>query len=251
MRVTFLGTGTSTGNPQMLCSCKTCMSDNSKDKRLRTSVFIENDGDSILVDCGPDFRYQAIRANIKNIDGIIITHEHYDHIGGVDDIRPFNKKDKMPLYSYDRVLERLKVLLPYSFAANPYNGVPLISLNKVDNNDFLIGKTIITPVKLMHYKLPVLGLRIGDMAFLTDFNRIEPAELNKLLGVKILIIDALRQEPHISHNSLNEALDIISYLKPEQSWLIHMSHDMGLHNEVEKILPDKVKLSWDGLTIDM
>jgi len=251
MRVTFLGTGTSTGNPQLLCTCRTCVSEDPKDKRLRTSVYIENGEDSILVDCGPDFRYQVIRAGIKNIDGIIITHEHYDHIGGIDDIRPFNKNDKMPIFSYERVLDRIKVLLPYSFASNPYNGVPLIDLKSVDNDVFKIGNTKITPVKLMHYKLPVLGLRIGDLAYLTDFNCINEVELIKLLGIKVLIIDALRKEPHISHNSLNEALNIISILKPEQSWLIHMSHDMGLHSEVESILPDNVKLSWDGLSIDL
>lgn len=251
MRITFLGTGTSTGNPQMLCGCSTCMSDNPKDKRLRSSVYIETNDSSILIDCGPDFRQQAIRAGIKAIDAVILTHEHYDHVGGIDDIRPFCSKEGMPFYGYERVLERLKIIMPYSFASNPYNGVPVLKLHSVFTNDFMINETRITPIDLLHFKLPVLGLRINNFAYLTDFNKISENEIRKLYGLKLLVVDALRKEPHISHNSLSEAIHLIKEVKPEQSLLIHMSHDMGLHDNVDPCLPEGVHLSWDGLKFEI
>ena len=251
MRITFLGTGTSTGNPQMLCGCHTCISKNPKDKRLRSSVFIETNDSSILIDCGPDFRQQAIRADIKAIDAVILTHEHYDHVGGIDDIRPFCNNEGMPIYSYERVLERLKIIMPYSFASNPYNGVPVLKLHPVFTHEFMINQTRVIPIDLLHYKLPVLGLRIDNLAYLTDFNKISEKEIEKLHGVKLLVVDALRAKPHISHNSLSEALQLIEAVKPEQSWLIHMSHDMGMQENVDPCLPDGVHLSWDGLKIEI
>ena len=251
MNITFLGTGTSTGNPQMLCNCRTCQSKNPKDIRLRSSIYIKTDNCSILIDCGPDFRQQALRENIKVIDAVILTHEHYDHVGGIDDIRPFCKQKGMPIFSYERVLERLKISMPYSFAENPYNGVPVLKLHTVLKEDFFIEGIKVTPIELIHYKLPVLGIRIGDMAYLTDFNSISKQETEKLHGLKLLIVDALRKEPHISHNSLQQALQLIEIVKPEQSWLIHMSHDMGLFEEIDPTLPEGIHLSWDGLKIEI
>jgi phosphoribosyl 1,2-cyclic phosphate phosphodiesterase len=251
MKITFLGTGTSTGNPQLLCSCAACMSKDPRDRRLRTSVFIEDQGTSLLIDCGPDFRQQALRENIRQISAVLLTHEHYDHIGGLDDLRPFCSYSEMPLYALERVLERMKISIPYSFRENPYPGVPLFELFPVGMTPFRINHLEIIPIEVIHYRLSVLGFRIGDMAYLTDFNHIEPTELAKLHGLKIMIIDALRPEKHISHNTLQQALDVIEAVKPEQSYLIHMSHDMGLQAEVEPTLPKGVRFSWDGLKLEL
>jgi phosphoribosyl 1,2-cyclic phosphate phosphodiesterase len=193
----------------------------------------------------------VLRADIKVIDAVILTHEHYDHVGGIDDIRPFCKQTGMPFYSYERVLERLKISMPYSFTKNPYNGVPVLKLHPVLNEDFFVNDTRIIPIELIHYKLPVLGVRIGDMAYLTDFNSISKQEKDKLHGLKLLIVDALRMEPHISHNSLQQALQLIEEIRPVQSLLIHMSHDMGLYEEIDPNLPEGVHLSWDGLKIEI
>lgn len=251
MKVTFLGTGTSTGNPQLLCSCATCKSKDPKDYRLRSSVYIEDKGTSILVDCGPDFRQQALRENVRQIDAVILTHEHYDHVGGMDDLRPFCSYKEIPVYSYDRVLDKLKAIMPYSFAENPYPGVPIFKVASVNKLPFKINETEIIPIEVVHYKLPVLGFRIENMAYLTDFNFIERSEIAKLNNLKVLIVDALRPEKHISHNTLQQALDLINAVRPEKSYLIHMSHDMGLHAEVNQALPSRVQLSYDGLKLDI
>ncbi len=249
MKVKFLGTGTSTGNPQLLCDCHVCLSDDPKDKRLRSSILVESDNTSLLVDCGPDFRQQALRACISHIDAVVLTHEHYDHVGGLDDLRPYCAFADMPLYAYPRVIEQLKAAMPYSFSEHPYPGVPLYEVHPVGTDSFFIGDLKLTPIVLQHHKLAVLGIRIGDLAYLTDFNHIRQEELAKLIGVRMLIVDALREDEHISHNSLAQALSLIDAIKPTSSWLIHMSHDMGLHKEVDTILPQGVNLSWDGLEV--
>lgn len=251
MKLTFLGTGTSTGNPQLLCSCAACTSKDPKDARLRTSVFIEEGETSILTDCGPDFRQQALRAHIRQIDAVILTHEHYDHVGGMDDLRPFCSYKELPVYAFKRVLDKLKIILPYSFAENPYPGVPIFKVCPVTMESFYINNLKVIPIEIMHYRLPVLGFRIGEMAYLTDFNSIEQSERDKLYGLKVLIVDALRPAKHISHNSLQQALDLIELVKPEKAYLIHMSHDMGLHAEANLSLPDHVQLAYDGLSIDI
>lgn len=251
MKLTFLGTGTSTGNPALLCSCATCMSNDPRDLRLRSSVLVEDQGTSLLIDCGPDFRQQALRANFRHIDAVLITHEHYDHMGGLDDLRPFCSIHEMPLYAVPRILNHLKVAMPYSFRENPYPGVPLFDLRPVTEETFKIKHLEIVPIELFHHKLPVIGYRIGDLAYLTDFNSISLKELDKVRGCKVLVIDALRAQEHISHNTLQQALDIIAELRPERSYLIHMSHDMGLQAEVEPTLPDAVFFSYDGLVLNV
>jgi len=251
MKLTFLGTGTSTGNPVLLCSCATCLSKDPRDKRLRASVLIEDQGTSILIDCGPDFREQALRATIRQINAVLITHEHYDHIGGLDDLRPFCSYNEMPLYAAPRILDRLKIAMPYSFRENPYPGVPLFDLRPVTMVKFRINHLEINPIEVFHHKLPVLGFRIGDLTYLTDFNHISQKELEKVKGSKIVVVDALRSEKHISHNTLRQALDIIDAVHPERSYLIHMSHDMGLQADVEPTLPAGVFFSYDGLILNL
>jgi len=251
MKLTFLGSGTSTGNPQLLCSCAVCMSKDPRDNRLRMSVYIEESETSILVDCGPDFRQQALRAHIKQIDAVLLTHEHYDHVGGMDDLRPFCSYKELPVYAFERVLDKMKTILPYSFAENPYPGVPLFKVYPVSMEPFKIGHVEIIPVEVMHYHLPVLGFRISNMAYLTDFNHIEQSEIDKLFNLKVLIVDALRPQKHISHNTLQQALNLIAAVKPEKAYLIHMSHDMGLHADVNPSLPAGVKLAYDGLVLDI
>ncbi len=251
MKLTFLGTGTSTGNPVLLCSCATCMSKDPKDRRLRASVLIEDQGTSILIDCGPDFREQALRANIHQVNAVLITHEHYDHMGGLDDLRPFCSYSEMPLYAVPRILTHLKIAMPYSFRENPYPGVPLFDLRPVTLKKFMFNHLEIIPIEVFHHKLPVIGYRIGDLSYLTDFNSISQDELEKVRGSKVLVIDALRAQEHISHNTLKQALDIIEAVRPERSYLIHMSHDMGLQADVEPTLPKGVFFSYDGLVLTL
>ncbi len=218
---------------------------------MRSSVLLEADGTSLLIDCGPDFRQQALRANIRHIDAVLITHEHYDHMGGLDDLRPFCFLNEMPLYAVPRILDHLQVAMPYSFREFKYPGVPLFDLKAVTKEHFTIKTLEIIPIELFHHKLPVIGYRIGDLSYLTDFNSISAKELDKVKGSKVLVIDALRAEAHISHNTLQQALDIIDTVHPERAYLIHMSHDMGLQAEVEPTLPAGVFFSYDGLVLTL
>lgn len=251
MKVTFLGTGTSTGVPQLLCDCAVCRSDDPRDNRLRTSILVESESTRLLVDCGPDFRQQALRSQLRHIDAVVLTHEHYDHVGGLDDLRPYCPPHGMPLYALPRVLNQLKVAMPYSFTEHPYPGVPTYDVHAVEDRMFRIGDLEVQPLTIKHHRLKVLGLRIGPLAYLTDFNAIDPEEVQKLAGVKVLIVDALRVARHLSHNNLEEALSLVTTVRPDRAWLIHMSHEMGQHALVDKTLPDGVHLSWDGLSLEV
>lgn len=235
----------------MLCKCAVCQSTDARDKRLRASILVESEGTSLLVDCGPDFRQQALRAGIRRIDGVVLTHEHYDHVGGLDDLRPYCANRDMPLYALPRVLGQLKAAMPYSFNDNPYPGVPLYDVHPVHTEAFMVGDLEVQPLVVKHHRLTVLGLRIGPLAYLTDFNAIDPEECAKLAGVKVLVVDALRTAKHLSHNNLADALALVETIKPASAWLIHMSHEMGLHAQVDSRLPAGVGLSWDGLSLEV
>jgi len=250
VKVTLLGTGTSQGVPVIGCNCKVCQSTDKKDNRLRTSAMVENKDLTLIIDTGPDFRQQMLREEVSDIDAVIYTHEHRDHIAGLDDIRPINfiNRKSMQIYAEDRVLNALKQMLPYAFGENRYPGVPELNLNKIDLSEFYIGNTKIIPVRVYHYKLPVMGFRIGDFAYITDANYIPEEEKEKLFGVKYLVINALRKKKHISHFTLNEALNIVNELSPRKAFITHLSHQMGLHAEVNKELPKNVQLAYDGLS---
>ncbi|WP_321309222.1 MBL fold metallo-hydrolase [Marinifilum fragile] len=253
VKLTFLGTGTSQGVPIIACKCPVCLSDNKKDKRLRTSVLIHVDNQNIVIDSGPDFRFQMLRAGVENISAILFTHEHKDHTAGLDDIRAFNwvNKTAVNIYAEKRVQESLKKEFAYVFAEFKYPGIPQMNLIEVNNQAFRINGTTIQPIRAMHLKLPVYGYRIGDLAYITDANYISPEEMEKLKGIKVLVVNALRKEKHISHYNLSEAIDLVNELKPEKAYFTHISHQMGFHDDVQAELPENVYLAYDELTIEV
>ncbi|NDV78829.1 MBL fold metallo-hydrolase [Dysgonomonas sp. 511] len=252
MIVKFLGTGTSTGVPEIGCQCEVCTSKDKRDRRLRASVLIDVDGVRLLIDCGPDFRQQIMPEEFKQINGVLLTHEHYDHVGGIDDLRPFCKFADVDIYANDMTLSALKNRMPYSFAEHKYPGVPTFLLHKVDaGKPFSVNGVEILPVQVMHLKLPILGYRIHGFAYLTDVKTIPEQEYENLRGLDVLVINALRIEEHMSHLSLSEALEIVARIKPKKAYFIHMSHHMGLHEEVQKALPENVFLSYDGLEVKL
>lgn len=250
MNVRFLGTGTSTGVPQIGCNCEVCRSSDLRDKRLRTSVRIEIDEKVFMIDCSPDFRQQMLPLSFGKIDAILFTHEHYDHVGGIDDLRPFSVFGAVSLYMEERLENVLKDRLPYCFAEHRYSGIPDLTVKRISvGEDSLIEGIPVTPIRVMHYRLPILGFRIRNFAYLTDMKNIEEAELQKLAGVHTLVISALRKKEHISHQTLEQALGIIDCIKPNRAYLTHLSHEMGLHAKVEEELPPHVSLAFDGLEI--
>jgi phosphoribosyl 1,2-cyclic phosphate phosphodiesterase len=253
LKVTFLGTGTSQGIPVVACSCRVCLSSDPDDKRLRTSVLIEVDGNVIVIDAGPDFRQQMLRANVTELSAILLTHEHYDHIAGLDDIRAFNWVQKRPtdIYAELRVLQSVKQIFSYVFASEKYPGIPQMTLHEVDENPFFIKKTEIIPVRGLHFKLPVLGFRIKKFAYLTDIKTVADYELEKLTGLDFLVVNALRKESHISHMTLQEALSLIAKLNPRKAYITHISHQMGTRREVSVGLPENVALAYDGLEFEL
>lgn len=253
MTITFLGTGTSQGVPVIGCNCEVCASLDFRDKRLRTSVHLDVDGLSVVIDSGPDFRQQMLREDIQSLDALIFTHEHKDHTAGMDDVRAFNFKQQadIPIYAKKKVVDQLRQEFSYVFVNQGYPGVPQIAVNYITNAPFSIGETIFTPIEVLHYRLPVLGFRIKDFTYITDANYISPEEIEKIKGCKVVVINALQQEDHISHFTLNQALEVIDAVKPERAYLTHISHRMGLHAEVSKLLPSHVKLAYDGLKIKM
>jgi phosphoribosyl 1,2-cyclic phosphate phosphodiesterase len=254
LKVYFLGTGTSQGIPVIGNDHPVCKSTDNKDKRLRVSVWISWGGHSYVIDCGPDFRQQMLSSNCQHVDGILFTHEHADHTAGIDDIRPFNfKQGKIPIYAHQRVIDNLKSRFEYVFTTvNKYPGAPSVQTVEVINNESfeLADKTII-PVNVMHGNLQVFGYRIDDFAYVTDAKTITEDETSKLKNLKVLVINALREEQHATHFNLEEALDFIALVQPEKAYLTHVSHMLGFHEEVQKSLPENVYLAYDNLEINL
>ena len=254
MKVYFLGTGTSQGIPVIGSDHPVCLSTDSKDKRLRVSIWLQWEDNSYVIDCGPDFRQQMLAANCKKLDGIIFTHEHADHTAGIDDIRPFNfRQGEMPIYAHNRVIENLKERFEYIFkTVDKYPGTPSVKIIEVVNNQSIkLGNKTMIPINVLHGDLQVFGYRIDTFAYLTDVKTIEDVEIEKLKGLKVLVVNALREESHFSHFNLQEALDFIAKVAPEKAYLTHISHLMGFHEEVQKKLPENVFLAYDNLEITL
>tara|TARA_B100000378_G_scaffold206083_1_gene169336 strand:- start:593 stop:1354 length:762 start_codon:yes stop_codon:yes gene_type:complete len=251
VEITFLGTGTSQGIPIIGSDHPVCLSEDSRDKRLRVSILVEWDNYTYVVDCGPDFRQQMLANQVSKIDGILFTHEHNDHIIGLDDVRPFYfKQGDISVFAHPRVINALEKRFDYVFeTVNKYPGTPSLKINEINDNPFTIGNLEVIPVNVWHHKLQVYAFRFGDFAYVTDAKTIEEEELEKLKGVKVLTVNALRKEPHLSHFNLEEALDFIKKVNPERAYLTHISHLLGFHEEVEKELPENVFLAYDNLKI--
>lgn len=252
MKVYFLGTGTSQGIPVIGSTHPVCLSNDFKDKRLRVSVRLQWENYSFVIDCGPDFRQQMIVSKTNQLDGILFTHEHADHTAGLDDIRPFNfRQGAIPVYADKRVIKSLKDRFGYIFETeNRYPGAPSVQVIEIENNkSFSIGNKTVVPIQVWHGNLDVFGFRIDDFAYLTDVKTIDESEIEKLKGVKTLVVNALREEPHPTHFNLKEALDFVGLIKPERTYFTHISHNLGFHEEVEKNLPPNVFLAYDNLEI--
>ncbi|QMW00587.1 MBL fold metallo-hydrolase [Spirosoma foliorum] len=253
MLITLLGTGTSSGVPLIGCQCDVCRSVDFRDKRLRTSVHISVDGRSFVIDTGPDFRQQVLRLNLLQLDAVLFTHEHKDHTAGLDEVRAYNFRSgqDMPVYGRPTVLAQLQREFAYIFAEHKYPGTPHVLLNEIGNEPFEVSGIPIIPIEVMHHKLPVFGYRIGDFSYLTDLNYISDEELEKVKGSRVLIVDALQRQSHISHFTLDQAIDLAQRVNANRTYFVHISHKLGLHNEVEKELPVGIRLGYDGLQIQL
>ncbi|MGZ3884427.1 MAG: MBL fold metallo-hydrolase [Bacteroidia bacterium] len=251
MKITFLGTGTSQGIPLIGCECRVCKSSDAKDKRLRTSVLIEHKSTTLVIDTGPDFRQQMLREQVKKLDAVVFTHEHKDHIAGLDEVRAFNFINNMvmPVYATERVQQAIKREFAYIFSGENYPGIPQVELKTIGDSAFTIGDLALQPVNVLHYKLPVKGFRIGNFSYITDANFISPEEKEKISGSEVLVLNALRRNHHISHFTFSEAIALSQELKAKRTYLIHMSHQLGLHSEVSTELPSGIELAYDGLSI--
>ncbi|MEO9871014.1 MBL fold metallo-hydrolase [Ekhidna sp.] len=253
MKVTFLGTGTSQGVPVIGCKCNVCTSLDFRDNRLRSSILVEMNDVHMVVDTGPDFRQQMLRERVDKLDAVLFTHEHKDHTAGMDDIRSYNfsQKKDMPIYGRAKVLNQLKQEFSYIFSGRKYPGIPKVDLNELDGKPFKIAGNKIIPIEVMHHKLPVYGFRFGDFTYITDANFISEDEKNKIKGSKIIVLNALQKEDHISHYTLSEAIELIKELNPEKGYLTHISHRLGLHMDVSKELPENIEIAWDGLQLSL
>lgn len=253
MKVTFLGTGTSQGVPLIACKCEVCQSSDSKDQRLRSSILIACGHTKFVIDTGPDFRQQMLRESVERLDAVVFTHEHKDHIAGLDDVRAFNfaQKRHMDVYATNRVQNAIKREFAYIFAEEKYPGIPLINLHQIDSNPFKINDVLLTPIEVLHYRMPVLGFRIGDFTYITDAKTITDSEKEKIRGSKILVLNALRRETHISHFTLEEAINLVQELDVEQAYFTHISHQLGMHAQVSEELPANIFLAYDGLQLQL
>ncbi|MFC2097635.1 MBL fold metallo-hydrolase [Bacteroidota bacterium] len=253
MKITFLGTGPSLGIPIIGCDCHVCTSDDPKDKRLRSSVFIQNSNNSLVIDAGPDFRYQMLREKIKEVNAILMTHEHMDHVAGLDDIRSFNYilRKPMDIFADKRVIDAIQRIFSYVFEEEKYPGIPQMNLHPLNNEEFVIDGFNVSPIKVLHHQLPVFGFRINDFTYISDGSFISDEEKNKIYKSKILVINSLRKAKHISHFCLEESLNIIEEVKPQKAYLTHMGHMMGLHKNIKAELPHNVFPAYDGLTVEI
>ena len=253
MKLTFLGTGTSTGVPELGCKCEMCTSSDPRDVRLRCSALLQSDTTSILIDCGPDFRAQMLRADVAHLDALILTHKHYDHTAGIDDLRPYASQRTFPIYANDDTAQQVRSMFPYCFGKVKYPGVPNIEIHSIEDMlPFVIGDVEVEPIRVYHSALPIVAYRFGKLAYVTDMSRSEPSELEKLKGVEVLVINALRySKPHRSHQTVLEALRVVDYLAPRETYLTHMMHHIGLHAKIEKCLPKNVHFAYDGLVVEI
>ena len=253
MKFTFLGTGTSQGVPIIACQCPICLSSNPKDNRLRSSLLIQTQDGNLVIDSGPDFRQQMLRNKVADLRALLFTHGHKDHTAGMDDIRAFNYILQKPIdiYADKATIQVLKKDFDYAFSDKKYPGVPELEIHEITNQRFSIDQTIITPIEVLHYKLPVYGFIINDLTYITDANYISETEKNKIKGSRILVLNALRKESHISHFSLSEAIALAQEIGAQQTYFTHISHQLGLHDEVQSQLPENIYLAYDGLTIEI
>lgn len=251
MTVKFLGTGTSQGVPVIACDCPVCTSPNVKDNRLRSSVLIELNGKNIVIDTGPDFRYQMLREHITRLDAILFTHSHKDHVAGLDDVRAFNRQQgtAIDIYGTTDVHEALRREFYYAFSSKRYPGVPILNLHEIGSVPFKLFGHEVVPIEVMHYMMPVLGFRIGDFTYITDAKTVDGNQIEKIRGCKVLVVNALQRDAHISHFTLAEAVAFAERIGAEQTYLTHISHRLGLHDDVEEELPSGIHLAYDGLQL--
>lgn len=252
MKVVFLGTGTSAGIPMVACDCSVCASKNIKDKRLRSSIMISVNNKNIVIDSGPDFRQQMLNNKINRLDALLLTHEHKDHTAGLDDIRAFNFKEnkEIDVYASLRVQTAIRKQFSYIFENSKYPGVPKIRFQTFSGEEFWVSGIKVIPIEVMHYKLPVWGFRVENFTYITDANFISDEEKEKIRGSKIIVLNALRKEKHISHFTLSQAISLINELRPEKAFFTHISHQLGLHNKIEQELPENTHLAYDGLELN-
>ena len=253
LKITFLGTGTSSGVPMIACSCEVCTSTDKKDKRLRSSILVQSKTTTLVVDTTPDFRYQMLRADVKHLDAVVFTHPHKDHIAGLDDVRAYNffSKKSMEIYANKLTEESLRREFMYAFIDNKYPGLPKLNINTITTEPFTVGDIPITPIVVYHLNMPVLGFRFGKLTYITDANQIDESEKQKIIGSEVIVLNALRKEKHISHFSLNESAALADELNIPTAYFTHMSHQIGKHGDVNKTLPQNMQLAWDGLELSL